>query len=60
MMISQLPAHTRVGQVLTFLFTREVLSGRLGTRKLNKEQIDLIYQVLEENIGVCINGLEKK
>lgn len=47
--------HSLIGQVLVFLFSRELLLRRLDSKSISSEDAKIIYQVLDENVDLCLN-----
>ncbi len=47
--------HSFLGQILVFLFSRELLLRRLDVKSLTDKHSKTIYKVLEENIERCLN-----
>lgn len=54
-------SHALYGQILSFIVSRETIYRRLGVRKFNNEQVELIREMMMNNIEASLNRqLENK
>lgn len=49
-------AHTLIGQLVTFVATKEALLKSLGVRKLTPEQDKIIHRVILGNVEACLKS----